>query len=381
MIHAFSHVSELASQIGALRETLRAARADAPAGLCGFDGFIDSFIRMESPSSMAELGPKIAAAAGIAASYQVRRQGEKFGGNGPLLAGALHAIFSGSLDLTYVGALGRERVLPIFEQALGGKMTLHSLADPAHSDCLEFTDGKVMLCDLRSCDEITWERLLEVVGSDALDALLRRARFVGAVNWGKLRHAGTIWENLAARLASLGLPAKRVHFFMDLAEFETRPIADREALLRTIGKITAQCRTILSFNLKEAWQMAEVFGGDFHGRKDGASVAELAAYLRARIDADRIVIHPNDGAACASAEGAVYLPGPYCQKPLISTGAGDHFGAGCLAAALLGADDTGILLAGVATSGHFVRSGRSPSFAELDVLLARWSEGTLPERL
>lgn len=127
--------------------------------------------------------------------------------------------------------------------------------------------------------------------------------------------------------------------------------------------------------------MAEVFGGDFHDRKDGASVAELAAYLRARIDADRIVIHPNDGAACASAEGAVYLPGPYCQKPLISTGAGDHFGAGCLAAALLGADDTGILLAGVATSGHFVRSGRSPSFAELDVLLARWSEGTLPERL
>ena len=52
-----------------------------PCGLCGFDGFIDTFVRLQTPASMAEFGPKVAAAAGIAASYPVRHLGDKFGGN------------------------------------------------------------------------------------------------------------------------------------------------------------------------------------------------------------------------------------------------------------------------------------------------------------
>ena len=36
--------------------------------------------------------------------------------------------------------------------------------------------------------------------------------------------------------------------------------------------------------------MGEVFGGAYHGRKDADSVAELAAFLRARIAVDRIII-------------------------------------------------------------------------------------------
>ena len=234
---------------------------------------------------------------------------------------------------------------------------------------------------LNACAEISWERLLECVGQSALDAELKAADFISAVNWGKLPHAGVIWSNLAGRLGELGVPAKKVFFFMDLAEFETRPLADRMELLARMEPITRQCRTLLSFNLKEAWQMGEVFGGAYHGRKDADSVAELAAFLRSRIAVDRVIIHPNDGAACASAAGTVYVPGPYCREPLISTGAGDNFGAGCLSAALKGLDDAGLLLAGNCASGYFVRSGRSAGFADLIRLLDDWAAGTLGERL
>jgi len=351
-------------------------------GLCGFDGFIDTFVRLQTPASMAEFGPKVAAAAGIAASYPVRHLGDKFGGNGPLFAAALNDIHGGKIDVTYIGAMGRGEVLPIYQEALGGKTKrLYTLAQPAHTTCLEFTDGKVMLCDMAACAEVTWERVLECIGQSALDAELKSASFISAVNWGKLPHAGPIWSHLAARLAELGRPAKEVFFFMDLAEFETRPVADRKDLLDRLPAITRQCQTMLSFNLKEAWQMGEVFGGAYQGRKDADSVAELAAFLRARIAVDRIIIHPNDGAACASAAGTVYVPGPFCREPLISTGAGDNFGAGCLAAALKGVDDAGILLAGNCASGHFVRSGRSASFADMLKLLGDWSAGTLGERL
>lgn len=127
--------------------------------------------------------------------------------------------------------------------------------------------------------------------------------------------------------------------------------------------------------------MGEVFGAAYHGRKDADAVAELAALLRSRIAVDRVIIHPNDGAVCASAAGTVYVPGPYCREPLISTGAGDNFGAGCLAAALRGFDDAGLLLAGNCASGHFVRSGRSAAFSEMAELLDAWTSGSLGERL
>jgi hypothetical protein len=378
----YPDVHALAPVIAGFKAGLRAAAPARFSGLCGFDGFIDTFVRLQTPPSMAEFGAKVAAAAGVAASYPVRHLGDKFGGNGPLFAAALSDIYAGEIDVTYIGALGHPEVLPIFQAALGAKTKkIHSLGRAAQTTCLEYTDGKVMLNDISACAEVTWEGLLACVGADALDAELKSARFISAVNWGKLPHAGVIWSNLAARLGPLGVPAKRVLYFMDLADFEARPFADRAELLGRLEPITRQCETILSFNLKEAWQMAEVFGGAYHGRKDAATVADLTAYLRRHIAVDRVIVHPNDGAACASAHGTVYVPGPYCADPLISTGAGDNFGAGCVAAALQGLDDTGIVLAGNCASGHFIRSGRSASFADMGRLLDAWAAGTLADRL
>ena len=378
----YRDVDSLAAVISEFKAKAAAVLPGRLSGLCGFDGFIDTFVRLETPASMAEFGPKVAAAAGIAASYPVRHLGDKFGGNGPLFAAAMNDIHAGEIDVTYIGAMGRNEVLPIYQEALCSKTKrLYTLAQPAHSTCLEFTDGKVMLGDLTACADVTWERLLECVGESALDEILKAARFISAVNWGKLPHAGTIWSNLASRLAELGVPAKQVVYFMDLAEFETRPEADRQDLLARMPAITRQCHTLLSFNLKEAWQMGEVFGGAFHGRKDADAVAELASFLRARIDVDRVIIHPNDGAACASAAGTVYVAGPFCRQPLISTGAGDNFGAGCLSAAIKGFGDAELLLAGNCASGHFVRTGRSASFADMGKLLEAWAAGTLGERL
>lgn len=378
----FKNISEFTDEVAAFQKAITGRESVEHKGICGFDGFIDTFITMKQPATMAEFGPRVEKAAGIAASYESEHKGDKFGGNGPLIASALSDIYSNAIDITYIGAMGADEVLPIYKEALEGKVRqLHTLATPAHSDCLEFEDGKIMLCDLRSCGEITWGRLVEKVGLEQLRETLRQSSFIGAVNWGKLPHVGEIWTNLARELADLGVPKKRVAFFMDLAEFEQRPMEDREKLLQLLPDITGQCHTMLSFNLKEAWQMADSFDRDFHGKKDPESVAELAVFLKEQIEVDRIIIHPNDGAACASADGCTYLPGPYCKKPLISTGAGDNFGAGCIAACLEGFDNLGILLAGNCASGHYVRSGNSASFQDMATLLDHWVKGDVPERL
>jgi len=380
-LQSFS-IQDLSSSISQFEEAVRAGGDRSFRGVIGFDGFIDTFIRMRKPATMEEFGPKVAAAAGIAASYEVTHQGDKFGGNGPLFSAAFYDLLAGKAEITYIGGLGEEEVMPLFAEALESKARrLVSLAEPAHSDCLEFTDGKIMLGDFAPCDRISLERLLEVMGTDSLDEELKQADFISAVNWGKLPNVGEIWSYLASRSAELGRTPKEVPMFMDLAEFEHRDSSDVGALVSSLPAITAQFTTLLSFNLKEAWQMGERFGGEFKGKKDPESVAALAGLLREHLEVDKVIIHPNHGAACATADQCLFVEGPYCKEPLISTGAGDHFGAGCLAAVLLGLDNASMLSVGNATSGYFVRSGNTPSLTNIVEFLHLWQKGPLPERL
>jgi sugar/nucleoside kinase (ribokinase family) len=59
------------------------------------------------------------------------------------------------------------------------------------------------------------------------------------------------------------------------------------------------------------------------------------------------------------------VDGPFVAKPLISTGAGDHFNAGFCLGAMLGCEPAMCLQIGVATSGYYVRTARSPSIENL----------------
>ncbi len=381
-MNIYQSIQDLSSALAVFSQVLSSTRKDRLEGLCGFDGFVDSFIRMNRPSSMAEFGPKVAEAAGIAASYSVTHEGDRFGGNGPLFVSALHDLFDGRIDLRYAGGVGVSEMEPLFAEALEPRLTaVYPMAQPAHTDCLEFTDGKIMLNDFGPCGDITLARLLEVAGEPEFQKIVDAADFFVAVNWGKLPNVGEIWADIAMRRDAGLSSGSRVPFFMDLAEFEHRSRKDVEELLVLLPRITEAFSSFLSFNLKEAWQMGEVLGGHFTGKKQPEDVAALAGFLKQNISVDRIVIHPNSGAACASHDDVVYVPGPYCEKPLISTGAGDNFGAGCLAGHLAGLDDTGMLLAANAASGYYVRTGRSARFEDLLDLVDRWHRGQLPERL
>ena len=85
------------------------------------------------------------------------------------------------------------------------------------------------------------------------------------------------------------------------------------------------------------------------------------------------MIHPKESAACATAAGVWWVPGPYTEQPLITTGAGDHFNAGFATGQLLGFAPEACLGLGVATSGCYVRTGRSPTLADLESFLANWN--------
>jgi len=59
---------------------------------------------------------------------------------------------------------------------------------------------------------------------------------------------------------------------------------------------------------------------------------------------------------------------------MITTGAGDHFNAGFCLGKLLGLDSELSLLTGVATSGFYVRTAKSPAVSDLIRMLENWPQ-------
>jgi sugar/nucleoside kinase (ribokinase family) len=100
---------------------------------------------------------------------------------------------------------------------------------------------------------------------------------------------------------------------------------------------------------------------------------KLAKEIHARIKINTVVVHPVHYALAVSANDAAIVEGPFTPKPLITTGAGDHFNAGFCLGKLLGFDNAKAVLTGVSTSGFYVRSAKSPSVSDLIGLLSNWT--------
>src|SRR4051812_43041839 len=171
--------------------------------LVGLDGFVDEIIavvdkrhvdgRFEPVRTIAAMAEKIRAAAGESSNYELIVKQRKLGGNGPIMANALACL---GLDVTYIGNLGYPDLHPVFRE-FAGRARVISIADPGHTDALEFEDGKLMLGKHESLHEVNLENLLARVGRDELHGLVRGATLIGMVNWTMLPRMGEIWEHLA----------------------------------------------------------------------------------------------------------------------------------------------------------------------------------------
>jgi hypothetical protein len=185
--------------------------------------------------------------------------------------------------------------------------------------------------------------------------------------------AGGVWNRVRPDCADF---AKRVVWDLkstaDLADPEKRTRADLLDVLHLIARFGAFGQVTLGLNLKEAQQVAEVLQLPAPD-KDEASLRSSAAAIREKLGVATVVVHPRESAACATAAGTAWVPGPYTDKPLITTGAGDHFNGGFSQGQLLGLDPEGCLALGVCTSGHYVRTGISPTLADLETFLASWA--------
>ena len=346
-----------------------AERLEKTKTVVGFDGFVDTILQVvktrHTPvkydpfTRMGEWAERVGAAAGVSANFEFAQQMVKLGGNGPIMANALTSF---GTPLSYIGCLGSPSLHWVFGD-FAQRAKVYSIAEPGYTDALEFEDGKLMFGKHQSLKEVNWANLLKHIPEPKLIKLFKDAGFIAMVNWTMLTNLTEVLQKLLTKVfAKLG-GAKRWVFF-DLADPAKRSREDLLDVLKLIAKYEKHSRVILGLNFGEARQVSEVLGlGPLE--ETYGTVAHAASRIREVLKIDTVVVHPVEFAAAADSTGATHVVGPFTAKPKITTGAGDHFNAGFCIGRLLGLGLAESLQTGVATSGYYVRSAKSPGIADL----------------
>ncbi|HKX61865.1 MAG TPA: hypothetical protein VJS65_08470 [Verrucomicrobiae bacterium] len=344
----------------------------------GLDGFVDQIIHVVDKRDNAEsfqrlptinrLADRLAAAAGKSTNVELVVQRTKLGGNGPIMANALARM---GMKVTYLGALGYPTLHPVFKD-FAQHADLYSITDPGQTDALEFEDGKLMLTKTTSLNEITWSNIQRRYGRDKFIEHFSTADLVAFVNWTMIPYMSELWDSLLREFCPANTGVRRKIFF-DLADPEKRTGDDIARALQLIGQFEKYFEVILGLNEKEAHEIGDVLGLSF-GSKSRDALASLALDIRKKASLSTIVVHPVTFALAATADVVSMVDGPFVAKPLITTGAGDHFNSGFCLGKLLGFDNGGALLTGVTTSGYYVRTGQSPDLGNLAEMLRNWPE-------
>ena len=353
-----------------------AAAVSRMSAFVGFDGFVDEILHVvdkrDGPDSfqrlatISKLAERVGAAAGKSTNIEIVSRATKLGGNGPIMANTLAGF---GLKVTCLGTLGWPNLHPVFADS-AKRAEVHSIAEPGHTDALEFNDGKIMMGRIQSLNDVNWPNIQSRYGRDRFAAQLTGSDLVGFVNWTMLTHMNEIWETTLKEICP-GLKGKRRVMFFDLADPEKRKPDNIREALKTIVEFEKYFDVVLGLNEKEAREIGDVLGLPAAGKSPDA-LSALALEINRRVPVNTLVVHPVNY-ALATGNGAVSLvEGAFTSKPVITTGAGDHFNSGFCLGKLLGFDNAQSVLTGIATSSHYVRTAQSPNISDLAKMLRSW---------
>jgi sugar/nucleoside kinase (ribokinase family) len=342
----------------------------------GFDGFVDDILHVVDKRENAErylrlptisqLAERLAIAAGKSTNIELVSQITKLGGNGPIMANALASF---GLKVTYLGNLGYPSLHPVFAD-FAKRADVHSIAEPAYTNALEFQDGKIMLGKLESLKQVNWQNIQERFGREKFTSHLGTADLVGFVNWTMLTSMSDLWASLQKEVCPT-MKGPRRKLFVDLADPEKRTAEDIARALELITGFQQYFDVILGLNEKEGHEIGKSLGLKTDCRTP-EDLLKLCREIHLHIRVETMVIHPTAYALASGPDGAFIVEGPFTPKPKITTGAGDHFNSGFCLGKLLGLSSEKALLSGVTTSGYYVRTGQSPTTVDLVNMMRNW---------
>lgn len=342
----------------------------------GFDGVTDEIITAIATKrkdanipfkTISSFGERIIEASGKSCNVELIVRLTKIGGNAPILTDAL---LKGAHLITFAGTIGEKgRIEALFKDMAEACEEVFPLGPSAHSDAIEFDDGKIILGKLENFKIIDYDHLLGVAGKEKFKEVLDRSDLFISANWTMLPTTNDLWRRILKEIFPLRKKPRLL--FIDLADPAKRTDEDLQEALHLLKEFTQTYQVILGLNEAEAMRIASILDLPTLGESK-ENIIKTAESIQAKSALSQVVIHATRFACTATADGSWIVDGPYTTEPFMTTGAGDNFNAGYCNALLYGLTIEQALLSGVATSGYYVRFGKSPSMEELADFLRKW---------
>lgn len=338
-------MNELAALLRSAPEKLKGKHATA-----GFDGFQDRILRpirkiegetLEYFGTISDFGAFLQQKKGKSCSIELDIQTNKIGGNCPIFSAAL-------------GAAGvRTDCVGMFSggdfAAMPSACTLHSYAKVATADCLEFLDGKVLLAARCTMAEDPYEAVLAAVPE--LPALYEHADLAAFLNWSELDYASALWEGIERHIFAALKPDFTKYAFFDLCDIARKSHGDILSMLTLLGRFSLVRHTVLSLNENECLLLGSIVGG--------VTLAEIARALQTRFGIREVLVHTLKTSYALAGDVWHSRPTIFCEKPVLSTGAGDNFNAGYAFGLLLTDEPQTRLALANLFSSRYITSGRN----------------------
>lgn len=361
--------------LNALRALDFLPRESAPV-VVGFDGFVDEMISVVAERTsldnfspvpdIATFGGLIAAAAGHSSLREIVVNAVHPGGCAVNLGDGLAAL---GVPVDCFATLGQP-VHPAFHEPTSRfRRAISWGREPGRTFAFEFADGKLMFSSVRQLAEFTPEDIFRRLEDGTYQASCKEAAIIALTDWTLYPHMTAVW-----RMLHHSVYAKlkhRPHFFIDLVDPSSRSAADIFAMAETLPSLETCGPVTLGLNGNEANILARLLG--LNPAEDAEESLLLASALRENTGLSTVVIHKLKFAVSSGPEGTFSTMGPYCERPLKSTGAGDRFNAGFCLGLLAGAPPEDCLILASAASGFFVRNARSANREELAQFLREWA--------
>lgn len=330
----------------------------------GFDGFVDEIIHVVDKrmgpeeytriERVGEYAARIAKAEGRNANFEYVTVRRKIGGNSTIFSWVLSELGN---DIYYAGAIG-EPPEPEYEPIIKKWRRAQPLCQCAHTDAVEFYDGKLIISKLACLSDITFDRLVERFGRRELIGVLKSSRVIGLMNWTMIPAMSDIWRRLQAEIVPETACGQYIYF--DLSDPAKRRSEELARALELIRGFQGPYNAVLSMNRREAECVASILGAP------SGEPEELAQGIYEKMGIFGTVVHHAREAACVIGGEKARMDVPYCEKPLLTVGAGDSFNGGFCHGLICGKSPEETLKTAVAVSGFYVRNGRGPNEAELD---------------